>query len=189
MEHGIDLNSISKEDEEEIEKHEEEIDRLVEEHSLRKLCEQYSMLAHKTMKDEAYWKGKADEMSQQFMLGILNEDQLTGQVRGLKDCQEVINWYMDFIWIKFTRALSGKMEDYEDEEEIQSDSNGSAKIALVAVDRSMHAWRQLLDLIPDEDRLIPLLSILSGIDKMARQEFPKAGEFVRPGFDERSEIS
>ena len=66
-----------------------------------------------------------------------------------------------------------------------SDSNGTAKIALVAVDHSLQAWVQLLDLMPDEDRIIPLLSILSQIDKMARQEFPNATQFVRPGFDEQ----
>jgi hypothetical protein len=185
IDHGMDLNSVSKEDEEEIERHEQEIDRLVEEHPLKKLCKQYSTFAHRMVNDEAYWKMKADEIKKQAMLGIFNEDQVIEEVRRVKDCQEVIVWHMDFIWLKFTRALSAKMDGYEDPDEIQADSNGSAKIALVAVDHSLQAWLQLLDLMPDEDRIMTLLSILSKIDKMGRLEFPKATQFIRPGFDEQ----
>ena len=67
---------------------------------------------------------------------------------------------------------------------MQTDYNGSAKIALDAVNRSREAWTQLFTLIPDEDKVLPVLALLLKIDKALREKFSNAMQFLRPGFDD-----
>jgi hypothetical protein len=66
-----------------------------------------------------------------------------------------------------------------------SDNLGSAKIALIAVERSITAISVLYSLLPeDEDEMLGFLSSLAKMKKMLLSDFPKAMEFKRPGFDE-----
>jgi hypothetical protein len=185
LNHGIDLSNIPSEEMREIERKEEETDRLLEQDDLINLCKKYANEAGKVMENEGFWKQIADEMILQEKMGTVPIQQLEDQLDLIKECKEVINWYLFFIQVKFQRAVSGLIEGDEEEKEIQTDYNGSAKIALIAVYRSQQAWTQLFPLMPDEDRILPLLSLLSKIEKVGIEKFPKANEFVRPGFDQR----
>lgn len=65
------------------------------------------------------------------------------------------------------------------------DANGSAKVALVAMDRSIAAWRALQISLPEKSETIkPLLIELSGLRAAVEGRFPRARDFIRPGFDE-----
>ena len=66
---------------------------------------------------------------------ILSDDALIK----LSDAIEVIRWYYFFVYPKVMRALQGKDEDFLSDE-FPKDSDGSAKIALIAVERSISAW-------------------------------------------------
>jgi hypothetical protein len=132
----------------------------------------------------------------------------------ISDVIEVIRWYQFFVAAKVYRALSGIDqidEEAFDDEEILSfdfssgpendddeidydeivarssliDSNGSAKIALVAIDRSIGAWRALQISRSDKSQTImPLLLKLERLRRSLEARFPRARDFVRPGFDE-----
>ena len=83
--------------------------------------------------------------------------------------------------------MMGKLSsvEWDDEENYQRDRDGSAKIALIAVERSMHAWSSLFEILPEkEDDFLEILAMLEKIKTMTIQEFPNAQAFVRPGFDE-----
>ena len=102
--------------------------------------------------------------------------------RRFNDALEVVYFYNFFISAKIYRALS--IEDYYEKDEIQSDSNGSAKIALIAVDRLIAAWSLLMEKMTDhEDEILKFLIGLAEIRKQAEITFPLARNFVRPGFD------
>jgi hypothetical protein len=95
---------------------------------------------------------------------------------------EVIYFYNFFISAKIFRALTGIDEDESDE--IQTDSNGSAKIALIAIDRLIAAWSVAMEKLSEhEDEIIRFLIILSEIRKQTELAFPNARKFVRAGFD------
>jgi hypothetical protein len=65
------------------------------------------------------------------------------------------------------------------------DANGSAKVALVAMDRSIAAWRSLQISLPDKSETIkPMLIELSGLRASVETRFPRARDFIRPGLDE-----
>ena len=75
------------------------------------------------------------------------------------------------------------MEEYP----IQNDANGTAKITLIAVEKSIAAWEVIHQQMPDaEDDVLDILVLLSRLKGGMKKEFPQAEGFVRPGFDEVS---
>jgi hypothetical protein len=113
-------------------------------------------------------------------LEILPDDGLTD--KRFKDALEVIYFYNFFISAKVYRALIPG-DDYE-ADEIQTDSNGSAKIALIAVDRLIAAWSLLMEKMTNhEDEILKFLISLAEVRKQTELAFPIARKFVRPGFD------
>ncbi|HQU86019.1 MAG TPA: hypothetical protein PKY59_23025 [Pyrinomonadaceae bacterium] len=104
----------------------------------------------------------------------------------------VVHWYQFFISAKIQRAFHGLIDfdgTYTDEElhDPQSDTNGSAKIALIAAARSQMAWTALLS-NENEPHIQPLISLLETIKHQTENSFPNAQNFIRPGFDEINEI-
>jgi len=136
----------------------------------------------------------------------------------VSDAVDVIRWYQFFIAVKLMRALSGGDqvgdEDFDDDELLSFDftspteeddedvdydsviaraslidSNGSAKIALVAIDRSIAAWSALQISLPEKaDKIKPLLIGLDRLRRLTEARFPRARDFIRPGFDESTSM-
>lgn len=105
---------------------------------------------------------------------------------GVQDAVEVIRWYQHQIHIKLCRALEGVNKEFNyPTEEIPSDADGSAKVALIGIDRSISAWGVLLKLFPEpETDIIQLVRVLENLRNRVASEFPQARDFVRPGFDD-----
>jgi hypothetical protein len=102
------------------------------------------------------------------------------------DALAVVQWDMFLIHVKISRALAGR-DEYPDgapfePDAVQSDWNGSAKVALISIDRSERAWRELVPAI-DDDSVKVLADSLAALRQMMSKEFPRAMEFRRPGFD------
>ncbi len=105
----------------------------------------------------------------------------------LEEAIEVIRWYQYFICAKVMRAIRGKSEEEEEEgrDEFPSDSDGSAKVALIACDRSIAAWAVIQQYTSDDDHeVIDLIGFLDRLRQAMEETFPKARSFIRPGFDE-----
>jgi len=110
------------------------------------------------------------------------------------DAFEVIRWYQFFIAAKVFRAVLGSDEElrgvYPDDDQnetnpAQTDANGSAKVALIAIDRSLIAWRLIQSCVPQKDESIaPLRTTLEKLRSGLEQTLPLARDFIRPGFDE-----
>ncbi len=65
-----------------------------------------------------------------------------------------------------------------------NDTNGSAKVALIGIERSIAAWAGLLSYLPElEDEILDLLVILKRLIILVESAFPDARFFLRPGFD------
>ena len=103
-----------------------------------------------------------------------------------EDAREVIQWYQYQIAVKTMRALSGRREELEEEDsELPKDSDGSVKVALIGIDRSIAAWRLMQLSLPDcADSIVPLILQLERLRHCLEKSFPAARKFVRPGFDE-----
>ena len=103
----------------------------------------------------------------------------------LEEAIEVIQWYQYFIAAKVMRAIRGKMaEEEEGCDEFPNDSDGSAKIALIAIDRSIAAWAVIEHYISDCDKeVMDVITFLDGLRQAVEKTFPNARSFIRPGFD------
>jgi hypothetical protein len=115
------------------------------------------------------------------------EIKIEQQAIAIGDAVEVIQWDLDFIAVKLQRALQGQLEEAEDPDAGMAhpeNSDGSAKVALLAIDRSIEAWRQLLRHFPErETAILELLAHLARLRRAVEQQFPAARAFIRPGFD------
>lgn len=113
-----------------------------------------------------------------------------GEAAELKELVEVIRWYQHFIYVKLSRAINSRAnEQLQTSEELKAfpkDSDGSAKIALIAIDRSIAGWSALRTALgPDEmDEILTILAQLAAIRRETEELFPNARSFVRPGFDQ-----
>lgn len=104
---------------------------------------------------------------------------------------DTITWNASMISAKVHRALHGHAERdlAGDEDPIQNDWNGSAKVARILVDESRDSWRIVLQEgeAPPDSPLTELLMLLDEIDSAIGERFPQAMGFIRPGFDAPAE--
>ncbi len=104
----------------------------------------------------------------------------------IRDALDVVQWYLFFIEVKLRRAVQGAIDERQLHiEDLPRDSDGSAKIALLAIDRSLAAWARLRKHFATEhgDAILDLLVQLERLRRVAEAKFPAAREFKRPGFD------
>jgi hypothetical protein len=102
------------------------------------------------------------------------------------DALAVVQWDVFLIHVKTVRALNGR-DEYPrgapfERSAVQSDWNGSAKVALISIERSERAWREIAAMLHDEAATV-LADSLATLRSAMRAEFPRAMEFRRPGFD------
>lgn len=117
-------------------------------------------------------------------------DKTIGFDEDAKDYVEVISWYQYFIAAKTIRGiLSRGDEDKHLAEEDPRDSDGSIKAALIAIDRSLSAWKLMGELRRENsDSINKLLLDLEKLRLGTEIEFPRARDFIRPGFDENLDV-
>ena len=202
---GVDLNSIDVS--EEVAERERAAEA-AEQSELAQRAQQYITDVNNWFRDE--FDAEENVHNDMQTVSRTEDEDIT-----IQDAVAVIRWYQFFIAVKLMRALSGAIEvdededlfdddlsmdfltDYEaaDDEEVdldeitarseRMDANGSAKVALVALDRSIAAWRSLQISLPDKSETIkPMLVELNGLRVSVEAHFPRARDFIRPGLDE-----
>ena len=130
---------------------------------------------------------KGNMLTREVELGI-KEPELTAVT--ISEAVEVIRWYQDQIRVKLMRALHGghQEEELDDDDELENfpkDSDGSAKVSLIGIDRSIGAWSQLRENLEDESgSVLNILADLYALRMKVEKRFPGARSFVRPGFDQ-----
>lgn len=105
--------------------------------------------------------------------------------QALQDAFDTIAWHVHQIHVKTMRALHG-LYDEDDvwDDEIQTDYNGSAKVALLGIERSAEAFETVGRLMEElRNETAPLIARLKALVSHIEQEFPNARKFIRPGFD------
>jgi len=184
QEHGIEL------DEEDLEAAAEEERRRSEQadsHELARSARQYAARVNGWFEaNRALFEAKEAQLNTELRMGLDGADP-QAEAAALTDAVDVIRWYQYLISAKVVRALHrDEWEDQDDGQEFPSDSDGSAKVALISLDRSIAAWGVLRDCLSEEaDSILDLLVHLDRLRRRTEKEFPQARAFVRPGFDEQ----
>jgi hypothetical protein len=96
---------------------------------------------------------------------------------------DVVAWYHVRLAAKIFRALVSAAQARAGVAERAEDANGSAKVALLGIDRSRKALGQLTRAHADP-RIEHLRTLLDRLGPAVERRFPKARQFVRPGLDE-----
>lgn len=180
---GVDLDSIEAQAALQANERKRETAR---KHELSVLARDYAKLVEEWFPDQL-----ADE--RKIFADGARADAGEGQV-DIAAALEIIRWYQFFIAAKTFRALLRDDEEPDEEssddddvlrDAAQNDSNGSAKVALIAIDRSMSAWRVVETTFPGKAASIaPMSATLEELRDGIEAVLPGARDFVRPGFDE-----
>jgi hypothetical protein len=179
---GIDPEEIDPED---IENEERCFDEACG-HALTQMAEDYSSKAKIWLENSSKLLNEKEiEFFDRVSLGI-ETDKIDGEASSIRDALDVIMYYLFFIQAKVIRALHGKIEGVPEEiEYMPKDSDGSAKVAIISIERTMSAWAVLLQIFTkEEDFILSILAHLKRLHNRMLDEFPDAMAFVRPGFDE-----
>ena len=107
----------------------------------------------------------------------------------LRENFEVFGWYHAFIGAKVSRAVNGKMNASKEEDEEsrgfeEHDMNGSAKVAMISIERSINSLNIMYNLLPEYTKEISSLLVMAGkLRNGVEKEFPGYKDFKRPGLD------
>jgi hypothetical protein len=98
---------------------------------------------------------------------------------------QVVHWYCFQIGVKLHRGLDDRQEFEEEQDEFaMEDANGSVKVSLIGMDRSIAAWSLLDRAHPQSSEIIQeILLRLERLRSRVESVFPDARSFQRPGFD------
>ncbi len=104
----------------------------------------------------------------------------------LANALDIVSWDVYLIGAKIQRALGGRDavvhgEGYDDDP-IQNDWNGSAKVALISIGRSAAAW-DVIAAVTGNAEAARLAEETRSLGRHVERTFPNAWKFVRPGFD------
>ena len=107
----------------------------------------------------------------------------------MREAFEIAGWDCYLVGAKLHRALDrddeADADDSIETDPIQNDWNGSAKVALLSIDRSIAAWTTIGLTTADPDATA-IAQRLQALRLDVERTFPHARKFVRPGFDEPS---
>lgn len=143
-------------------------DRAVRAHRIVQLAHEYLAISHRWLERR--------------------RDRVPGEIA---DAFEIIAWYHMFIEVKLARGLHGRMHEQEMGElsdvnglPYPKDSDGSAKVAVIAIERSFAAWSIVRDRVEREAKAArKMMGMLLRLRAMVERTFPEARKFKRPGFD------
>jgi hypothetical protein len=111
-------------------------------------------------------------------------------VRDPGDPRAVIGWFHILIPSKIARALNGLAEHEPGLWDWPPDHDGSAKVALLGIERSHAAWLQMVEWALASNRdADPFIADLVWLGEEIERVFPNARAFVRPAFDEPDEVA
>jgi len=102
----------------------------------------------------------------------------------------IVIWFHTLISSKVHRALHGLAEDEPEDRDWPPDYDGSAKVALLGIDRSQAAWLELVERgVANDTDAAACIADLIWLSESLERVFPNARAFVRPAFDEPAEVS
>jgi hypothetical protein len=185
-ERGIDLSSFDTESASgEISRHRND----AKDHELSLFAHHYSEIVDSWFESEYSLFGqRQDELNTILKIGIGGAELYT-EAAEIKDSVEVICWYQHQIYVKLVRALKldESVDAQQEDNTLQKDSDGSALVTLIAIDRSLGAWGKLQEYFPEKtNSILDILLHLDRLRRMTEKTFPDARNFKRPGFDDIS---
>ncbi|MBC8320325.1 MAG: hypothetical protein H8E34_06365 [Bacteroidetes bacterium] len=178
------VDSEYDEDSEEARMEHKEKRRKATNHYITKVADRYENSTHKWFEDKKEiliqdYNSETEELVVSCP-GIVKE----WDIKQLTESVSLIRWYEMQIYVKIIRALSSNFAELEDadlSEGFPKDSDGSAMVALLGIDRSIGAWNILLGMLKEEKNNIwTIIKLLLWLRMEIEKTFPDARNFVWP---------
>ena len=156
-------------------------------HPLLTAATDYTMAVYNWFESsKELFEDKAKEVNMKARMDLPGTDP-QAEVVDLQDATEVVRWDHTLIGAKIRRAiqqgLTGRPSCLDG---LPKDSDGSARVALVCIDRSMAAWTRIRKHLPEQgDEILDFLAALERLRRETERIFPEAQLFVRPGIDDQ----
>lgn len=181
-EEGIDLESI---DAKEFEEQDRLNKELAKNHQCSRTAKLYSEMVDDWFDSAKDIFGHEDDEPDLEVSADIGDVDPAEEISDFGEAVEVVRWYQHLIYVKLMRAIRGELDErLEILDEFPKDSDGSAKVALIALDRSIAAWGEIRNLFPHRDNdILDILVHLEQLRRNAEKAFPEARAFIRPGFD------
>jgi len=179
---GIDLNTA---DLDEIARQDKHVHELAKEQPCSQAAMRYVEMVDDWLdSNKRLLEEKSSEL-QAIALADIPSTNPGDEAVSIRDCLEVIRWYQHQIYVKLCRAAGGMIRgSLEEIEHVPQDADGSAKVAIIGIERSIATWAGLLPHFPDqEQQILDLLATLKRLLRQVEAAYPTARAFVRPGFD------
>jgi hypothetical protein len=183
-ERGIDLDAIDVEEEQEKRRLNRES---AKEHDVCRMAMAYISMVQEWFGQIKDYFPSAEEDADSRPKGTNDDEKEHREATGAEEAMEVLRWYEHQIYVQLMRAVQGQMEERGDpfENEFAKDSDGSAKVALIGMDRSIAAWGEVRGFFPLQgDLALQAMIHLETLRRKVERAFPDARDFIRPGFDE-----
>lgn len=181
-EEGIDLESI---DAKEFEEQDRLNKELAKNHQCSRAAKLYSEMVDDWFDSAKDIFGHEDDEPDLEVSADIGDVDPAEEISDFGEAVEVVRWYQHLIYVKLMRAIRGELDErLEILDEFPKDSDGSAKVALIALDRSIAAWGEIRNLFPHRNNdILDILVHLEQLRRNAEKAFPEARAFIRPGFD------
>lgn len=178
-ENGVDIDELAEDLHDLRDSDEDDISS----HKLSKGASEYAAASEEWFgKQQGILDAKSDELIMTAELDLPGADP-EAEAESIEDCIEVIRWYQHQIGVKLARALIWT-ETGTEGDMAQDDADGSAKVALIGMDRSIEAWSGMCTHFPTKaDDILDVLLLLDRLRKGTEDHFSGARAFIRPGFD------
>jgi hypothetical protein len=180
-EHGVDLSEV---DDAAFHEQEEERHQRIRSHPLARHARKYTRRVEAWFKKHSQlFETKGRQLRKSALLQLPDTNP-AADAAAIVDAVEVIRWYQYQLHAKLVRALSSRDDQEEWGEDGENDANGSAKVALIGLERSMASWGKLRQHMDDQaDTILDILRSLDKLRRLTLELFPEAPAFLRPGFD------
>ncbi|MCI0417826.1 MAG: hypothetical protein L0312_01170, partial [Acidobacteria bacterium] len=153
-------------------------------HELSRSAMKYAEMAGEWLESQRPLLEEKEKLLNRRLGVALDSDSPAIEAAAIIHSLEVVQWYQHQIYVKLARALTRYPGDEDFEDPVQNDTHGSIKVALIGMERSIAAWVELHNQLPDPERkIVALLVHLNRLRQRTEALFPNARRFIRPGFD------
>jgi|JI7StandDraft_1071085.scaffolds.fasta_scaffold03288_7 hypothetical protein len=133
-------------------------------------------------KNEDFFGQQEEKFDSQIRMGLPVDVESLGF---LHEALQTIRWFQHLIGAKIHRSLSQIHFDKNFAIEQQSDGNGSAKIAMIGLQKSADAWKFVEGFFPEKQLEVQqILRVLAETKQQLEKNYPDWDKFHRPGFDD-----
>lgn len=178
---SIEVRPVSEAELEALQREQDALAARLEQEPAWQAFQAYRAALYALLEDTAYWRGLARSRASQAAMGLFSPQGAMAEAGRVTDCLHELRRQCDVGEERLRSALSMRTQPTS---ERPLSPDGLAKVVLLGFGHARPALQDLYGIFGDEDRLLPLFTLMASALQAVEAQFPDARSFVRPGLDE-----